>query len=1080
MKSRSRNVLSLSVILSMILVCLPNFIIASPVDSATFTKLISGGGAHTLALKSDGTVWTWGSNRAGQLGERTTENPLLPAQVTSISGVEAISGGSDHSVALKKDGTVWSWGDNHFGQLGNGSTATSSSVPVQAAGLTDVISISSRAAHTIALKSDGTVWTWGYNYYGQLGDGSTTNSKIPVQVKDSNGAAFGDVAAIASGGYHSMALKKDGTVWIWGNNESGQIGDGSTTSRSKPIQVKDSSGIVFGDVVAIAAGQFHSIALKKDGTVWRWGHNLADGTFNRTSPFHISGFDGTIAIASEGYQIIAIKEGGTLWRWGTNGTTLPTDPFEARDNTGAILTGFVAAAGGETHSTALKNDGTVWTWGNNYFGQLGNGTSLNGTSSTPIQVFDLGWGTPGSSNADLSGLTLSQGSLNPVFAAGITSYSVSVTDAVYSMNITPTAADPAAVIQVNGTVVASGQASAPISLQTGHSAIAIAVKASNGTTTKTYTINVDRAASQVVPFARLITNKTEYRPGDPVEVRLALDGFADGAQVNTANFHLAYDTSVFELATHQVQDDIVNGTIPSASKAESAVPGTLTYLVANSEANYPIVNGSTVFTVKLRVKAGASPGVKTFTFKGDNPDLSVDILDSNNHVYNIPSVSGTVAVIVDPPGGNPPSQPPTGPPPGPPTLLPDAWLTGNRPYVSLNQAIRMEQSNGQFFIRLDTDSVMALIENAPPNTLLYTIGFDIPGTAIFEIPSSLAKAAYEKSACSGWILVLTPAGSYSLPLPVLNANDGLEDGAVSRIALSLAGQTENVRILAAAENNQVALLPAPAVTYTLTVTHGEETKTIEDFGDVYVERSMRLGDLPKPPSPTPGIFQFDEKNGSFQFSPARFVTDRTGAFHAMISRTGNSTYVAGYKKAHFQDIATHLAQSAIDKLAAKGLVDGTTEDKFSPEKRITRAEFTAWLVRGLGLQDKKVSGSFADVSENDRYGKEVLIAEHERLVFGSNDRFRPNDALTREETAVMIAQAIEYVNPGKIFAKTDLTSFKDADRISLWALYEFRIAITNGILTGNPEHWLNPSGFFTRAQAVIVLERTLRELALTD
>jgi hypothetical protein len=110
----------------------------------------------------------------------------------------------------------------------------------------------------------------------------------------------------------------------------------------------------------------------------------------------------------------------------------------------------------------------------------------------------------------------------------------------------------------------------------------------------------------------------------------------------------------------------------------------------------------------------------------------------------------------------------------------------------------------------------------------------------------------------------------------------------------------------------------------------------------------------------------------------------------------------------------------------------------------------------------------------------VRIAVQERLVSGSNEIFRPNDSLTREEMAVMIAQAIEYVNPGRIFAKTDLASFKDADRISLWALYAVRIAVTNGILIGNPEHGLDPTGICTRAQAAIVLERTLRVLALTD
>jgi alpha-tubulin suppressor-like RCC1 family protein len=142
-----------------------------------------------------------------------------------------VKGGNYHSVALKTDGTVWAWGYNYYGQLGDG-TYTDRSTPAQVSNLTDVKAISTLSSHALALKSDGTVWAWGYNYFGQLGDNTTTNRNTPVQVQN-----LTNVVAVAAGGSHSLALKSDGTVWAWGNNYSGQLGDNSTTNRSLPVQV---------------------------------------------------------------------------------------------------------------------------------------------------------------------------------------------------------------------------------------------------------------------------------------------------------------------------------------------------------------------------------------------------------------------------------------------------------------------------------------------------------------------------------------------------------------------------------------------------------------------------------------------------------------------------------------------------------------------------------------------------------------------------------------------------------------------------------------------------------------------------
>ena len=184
-------------------------------------------------MKADGTVWAWGRNDHGQLGDGTTTDYRNdPAQVGGLSGVIAIAVGEQYTVALKSEGTVWTWGRNDYGQLGDG-TNTDRNIPVQASELSGVIAVAAGELHTVALKSDGIVWTWGYNTYGQLGDGTNTERNTPVQVSGLN-----DITAITAGWEHTIALESDGTVWTWGDNTDGQLGDGTNMARNTPVQIK--------------------------------------------------------------------------------------------------------------------------------------------------------------------------------------------------------------------------------------------------------------------------------------------------------------------------------------------------------------------------------------------------------------------------------------------------------------------------------------------------------------------------------------------------------------------------------------------------------------------------------------------------------------------------------------------------------------------------------------------------------------------------------------------------------------------------------------------------------------------------
>ena len=348
----------------------------------------SGGGQSSLALNSDGSVWSWGLNQRGQLGDGTTNTRPYRVQVTGLSNVKAIAAGSMHSAAVQNDGTVYTWGLNANCQLGNG-TRDDSYLPIQVNGLTNMTAVSAGGSHTVALKNDGTVWAWGGNDVGQLGNGTTSSSSIPVQV-----SSLTNVSAISAGGFHTLALKNDGTVWSWGENSVGQLGnDAQYTNSSLPEKVLGLS-----DIVAISAGYYYSTALKADGTVWAWGENvcgqLGDGTTNdRAIPVQVSGLTNVKAIAAGVRHVMAMRQDGTVWIWGNDwtkhtgsatsplGYELILSPVQVSD-----LTNVQGIAAGPNGYISLTADGTILTWGANQ-GTLGDGTGTNRATPSPVVDF---------------------------------------------------------------------------------------------------------------------------------------------------------------------------------------------------------------------------------------------------------------------------------------------------------------------------------------------------------------------------------------------------------------------------------------------------------------------------------------------------------------------------------------------------------------------------------------------------------------------------------------------------------------------------------------------------------------------
>jgi len=376
----------------------------------TGVAAIGAGYEHTCALTTAGGVLCWGTGSLGQLGDGTTATWRTPRAVSGLaSGVTAVAVGQYHTCALKAGG-VMCWGYNGFGQLGDGTT-TQRSTPVAVSGLeSGVAAIGAGSSHTCAVTMGGGVPCWGKNDSGQLGDGTTTNQSTPTAV---SGLASG-VTAVATGSAHTCALKTGDGVLCWGDNGAGQLGDGTMTNRLTPTAV---SGLASG-VTAVAVGQYHTCALKAGG-VMCWGYNgfgqLGDGTTtNRSTPTAVSGLaSGATSVAGYSHTC-AVTMGGGVLCWGFNVSGQLGDGTTTNRSTptaSGLASGVTSVAAGDSHTCALTTAGGVLCWGRPYSGQLGDGTTMDRSTPTPVSGLSSGATSVAAGSSHTCALTTAGGVL---------------------------------------------------------------------------------------------------------------------------------------------------------------------------------------------------------------------------------------------------------------------------------------------------------------------------------------------------------------------------------------------------------------------------------------------------------------------------------------------------------------------------------------------------------------------------------------------------------------------------------------------------------------------------------------------
>ncbi|WP_068787213.1 RCC1 domain-containing protein [Paenibacillus phocaensis] len=1143
-------------------------------DPAVAPKLVSGY-YHTVSLTSSGEVWSWGRGDHGQLGNESTAYRYYPVKGKNLSDVVDIDAGVRGSIAIKQDGTVWTWGSNSNGQLGNGSTSNSST-PGQVPGLTGVTAVSGRLSyHSMALRQDGTVWTWGKNDDGELGDGTTMQQTLPVQV-----VGLEEVKAIAAGGYFSLALKNDGTVWAWGYNGTGELGDGTHTRRTTPVQVAGLS-----EVTAIAVGGSQAFAIREDGTVWAWGDNrygaLGDGTrTSRNTPVQVAIPAKVVAIAGGGYHSLALDDNGEVWSWGYNSQGQLGLEGISSTNTPLKVDGLhdvmqITAGGYSSH--VMKKDGTVWGWGYNGYGELGDGTRQSKTvpvitkavlDTTPPQITD--------GKLSINGITATEATVRWTKASDNLLASEALTYLLYVSEV----GDLGTVsrIEKNGIPYGGFEPDKSTQLVTG---------LTEGTTYYFNVIVQDGAGNKSAYAMQSATTKWPaiytltydgngqtdgqapvdpalYAPGDTA---LVLDGTGLSREGNVfAGWNTAPDGSGTDypagsFLTFDAENRVLyakwmsideptapDTTLSSLSVySESGAPVALTPAFSRDKFGYSAVvpHAAAAVTVTAEVyQSGATVTASVYDDAGASPRLTfgpvplvpgeagpalplqtgsnrieLEVIAENGapHKYTVMIQRKTAE---DP---NPPAEPPvtpepldreasstaggSAPPPSPnrpATTAVKVELGGQALEQAGTALVREMDGRRRIEVKLDTKQLTGLLgATAEPPVLAITLQQEADDVSV-ELPGSTIQALED---LGGWVEIRSTAGSIKLPAKEIGwrqaaAMNGQEppanvaEGRLTMIVEIARNTAEALRKAEAAALEQRFELVQPPVDFRITASYDAGKIQLLDGFKSYVERNIPLDQGIAPSDITGAVAILDD--GSF-VPVAMRIGEAEGKFVAVLRSMAGGNLVLIRKPSAFADIpADHFAAQAVEDLAGRLMLGGFAGDtappageadnasEFRPNDRVTRAQLAVLLVRALGLGGgaSKPEAAFADTVPGEWYADAAATAKQFGILQGYADgTFRPNEVVSRQEALAMLTRTLTLLHiEGDLNAAESgevLAKFKDQDQLAEWAKPAALALLKLGILQGSASG-LQPRNSLTRGESAVLVQRLLQEAGFID
>ena len=831
---------------------------AFSVEKAT----ISAGSMHTMALKTDGTLWAFGGNGYGQLGDGTDTDRNTPVQV--MTGIASVSAGSGHTMALREDGTLWAFGSNVFGQLGDG-THTDRHTPVQV--MAGVTSVSAGGDFTMAVKKDGTLWAFGHNYFGNLGDGTTTDRHTPVEVMT-------EIASVYAGFMHTMVLKTDGSLWAFGYNNYGQLGDGTTTDHYTPVEVMTG-------IASVSASQHFTMALKTDGSLWAFGYNgygqLGDGTTtNHYTPVEV--MTGIASVSAGGGDFtMALKTDGTLWAFGNNyfgqlgdGTT--TDHYTPVE----VMTGIASVSTGTYHTLALKTDGVLWAFGYNRYGQLGDGTTTD--RQTPFQV--------------MADVMLPNNTITAVSA----SYLYDLVDPGSSI-ILPS--DKLAAVMDQNSAVSAVQF-AVSSLTAGQK--------SSATGVDQMTLFAEETVAQAA--------RTEIAGG--------------GIIVNQGNLAPLQDES---------------------AQTKAAVVQAL-----SSSGIMPVreIRSDVKFTTK-------ETGDITITIESSASQTSVDNIRIETPAY-------TIAVSLE--------------------------------------TIKVHTQGSPLIITVSEKTVASI--NPYLQTALFSRTLAFLGREGIDWPHDSSL----QNSITGWRDIAVTAGSGEKSYKI-TFNKTLKD------------------------NVKVSLLPSAGDPTYQAVTKANGTAVGGKFNPATQRLEVRIKD--------------------------------------------SDTYMVKENKKNFSDVTvkSNEMQQAINILSSKGIINGTTATTFSPDGAITRAEIASLIVRTLSKLDVGANGAFVDVKTSDWFFASVGSARKYGIINGiSSTIFSPKAQIKKDQIVAVCARTLrnemKYTNPAN--AQGILGIYTDSGNIPSWGIGDISLATRENLVVKRSDSKFNPADTMTRGDAAIILYRLFNRI----